>query len=210
VAGAQSEDEVGDQIVQAALACFEEVGIRRTSMDDIARAAGVGRMTVFRRFESKDRLAQTVLLRVVADATARIRAAFLGERDLETALTEALVVSVKELRDHPLLVKVLRTEPEAFLRTLTTDGATVIAVVRRSVADWLGSSGGGPLSDEDAEMVAETITRIGMSLILTPQGPIPIDDDQRFRAYAARYLVPGIARLATPAAAAAAGATPER
>jgi TetR/AcrR family transcriptional regulator, repressor for uid operon len=49
---------------------------------------------------------------------------------------------------------VLRTEPESFLRTLTTDGASVVAVVRRSVADWLGSSGGGPLSDEDAEMVA--------------------------------------------------------
>jgi TetR/AcrR family transcriptional regulator, repressor for uid operon len=156
VAGEHSEDEdeVGERIVEAALACFHEVGIRRTSMDDIARAAGVGRMTVFRRFESKDRLVQVVLLRVVARMTARVRSAFLGEHDLETGLTEAIVVSVRELRDHPLLAKVLRTEPESFLRTLTTDGATVIALVRRSVADWLGSSGGGPLSDEDAEMVA--------------------------------------------------------
>jgi AcrR family transcriptional regulator len=191
-----SEDEVGERILEAALACFQEVGIRRTSMDDIARAAGVGRMTVFRRFESKDRLSQIVLLRVVAQATARVRTEFMSARDLETGLTEALVMSVSELRDHPLFGKVLRTEPESFLRTLTTDGASVIAVVGRSVADWLGSSGGGPLSDEDAEMVAEWITRLGVSLVLAPEGPIPLYDDEGLRAYFARYLVPGIARLA--------------
>ena len=84
---------------------------------------------------------------------------------------------MKELRDHPLFAKVLRTEPESFLRTLTTDGASVIAVVRPSVTDWLGVSGGGPLSDEDAEMVAEGITRLGVSLVLTREGPDP--DRQR-------------------------------
>ena len=154
-------------------------------------------MTVFRRFESKDRLAQVVLLRVVAEATTRVRSAFRDARDLETGLTEALVTSVRELRDHPLFGKVLRTEPESFLRTLTTDGTSVIAVVRRSITDWLGGSGGGPLSDEDAEMVAEGITRLGVSLVLAPEGPIPLYDDTALRAYFARYLVPGIARLAS-------------
>jgi TetR/AcrR family transcriptional repressor of uid operon len=191
-----SEDEVGERILEAALACFEEVGIRRTSMDDIARVARVGRMTVFRRFESKDRLAQIVLLRVVAQVTTRARTAFMGARDLETGLTEALVMAVRLHRDHPLFGKVLRTEPESFLRTLTSDGASVIAVVRRSVADWLGASGGGPLNDEDAAMVAEGITRLGVSLILAPEGLIPLYDDEGLRAYFARYLVPGIARLA--------------
>ena len=165
-------------------------------MDDIARAAGVGRTTVFRRFDSKDRLVEIVLLRVVGQATKRVQAVFEGARDLETGLTEALVASVKELRDQPLFAKVLRIEPESFLRTLTTDGASVIAVVRGSIADWLGSSGGGPLSDEDAEMVAEGIIRLGVSLILTPEGLIPIDNDEGLRAYFTRYVVPGIARLA--------------
>lgn len=164
-------------------------------MDDIARAARVGRTTVFRRFESKDRLVQIVLLRIVEDATTRVRSAFQATGDVETGLTDALVVAVRELHDHPLFAKVLRIEPEAFLRTLTTDGVSVIAIVRSSIAGWLGSSGGGPLSDEDAEMVAELITRLGVSLILTPEGPIPLDDDEGLRAYLARYLVPGIARL---------------
>ncbi len=189
-------DEVGERIVAAALACFEEVGIRRTSMEDIARAAGVGRMTVFRRFESKDRLVQVVLIAVVGGATERVRSAFFAESELEAGITEALMVAVRTLRDHPLFVKVVRTEPEAFLRTLTVDGASVIAVVRRSVADWLGASGGGPLHDEDAEMVAETVTRLGMSLILSPGGPIPLEEDEGMRGYIGRYIAPGVALLA--------------
>jgi TetR/AcrR family transcriptional regulator, repressor for uid operon len=195
VTGSDS-DEAGERIVQAALACFAELGIRRTSMEDIARAAGVGRTTVFRRFESKELLVQIVILRVVGQATERVQAVFHGAHDLETGLTDALVAAVRELRDHPLFAKVLRIEPESFLRMFTTDGASVIAVVRGSVADWLGSSGGGPLSDEDAQMVAEGIIRLGVSLILTPEGPIPLYDDEGLRAYFVRYLVPGIARLA--------------
>jgi TetR/AcrR family transcriptional repressor of uid operon len=192
----EDSDEAGQRIVEAALGCFVELGIRRTSMDDIARAAGVGRTTVFRRFESKDRLVQTVLLRIVGQATERVRAVFQGAPDLETGLTEALVASVTELRDHPMFAKVLKIEPESFLRMLTSDGVSVIAVVRGSIADWLGSSGGGPLSDGDADKVAEGVIRLGVSLILTPEGLIPIDDDEGLRAYFARYVVPGIARLA--------------
>jgi len=194
--GQDSEDEVGERILDAALRCFEEVGIRRTSMDDIARAAGVSRMTVFRRFEGKDQLTHLVLLRVGVEVTELARAAFTGARDLETGLTEALVLAVKVVRDRPLFVKVLRTEPEAFLRSLTTNGVSMIEVMRRSVSEWLGKSGGGPLSDEDAEMVAEGITRLGVSLVLSPEGPIPVYDDDGLRGYLARYIVPGIARLA--------------
>src|SRR6202022_2316488 len=117
-------------------AVFAEWAATRTSMDDIATAAGVGRMTVFRRFESKDRLVQFVMFRVVERMAARVRETFLGEPDLETALTEAIVASVDELRGVPLFTKVLRTEPDALLRTLTTDGGSVIAIVRNSTMSW--------------------------------------------------------------------------
>jgi AcrR family transcriptional regulator len=190
-----SEDEVGERILDAALKCFEEVGIRRTSIDDIARAAGVGRMTVFRRFKGKDQLTHIVLLRIGVEVTELARAAFAGARDLETGLTEALVVAVQALRDRPLFVKVLRTEPEAFLRSLTADGPNLIELIRRSVSAWLGGSGGGPLADQDAELVAEGITRLGVSLVLSPDGPIPLYDDEGLREYLSRYVVPGIARL---------------
>ncbi|MFV0496414.1 TetR/AcrR family transcriptional regulator [Mycobacterium sp.] len=192
-----SADDLSDQILHAALTCFQEVGVRRTSMDDIARAARVGRMTVFRRFESKERLAQLVLLQILAQTAESIQCTFIRAGDLETGLTEAIFTSVRELRDHPLFVKLMKTEPDTFLGAGTSGGVSAIALMRHSVAGWLGSSGGGPLSDQDAAMVAETTVRLGVSLILAPGGPIPLHDDDGMRAFIARYLVPGIARLAT-------------
>ncbi len=189
-------DPISERILAGALSCFQEVGIQRTSMDDIARAAGISRITVFRRFDTKDQLVQIVVLRVLDEVNAVIRAAFLAEKNLEKALTAALMASLRQMRDHPLFAKVIRTEPESLVATLTTDGASVIALFRSAVGDWLGATGGGPLSDQDAEFVAETLTRLGISLILTPDGSIPIDDDKRMRAYLARYVVPGIALLA--------------
>jgi TetR/AcrR family transcriptional repressor of uid operon len=191
-------DPISERILAGALSCFQEVGIQRTTMDDIARAAGVSRITVFRRFDTKDQLVAIVVLRVMVEVNTLIRAAFLAEKNLERALTAALMASLRALRDHPLFAKVVRTEPESLVQSLSTDGATVIALVRNSVSEWLGTSGGGPLSDEDAEFVAETLTRLGISLILTPNGVIPIDDDKQMQAYLARYVVPGIALLAKP------------
>jgi hypothetical protein len=86
-----------------------------------------------------------------------------------------------------------------------TDGTSVIAFVRHSVAGWLGASGGRPLSDADAAMVAEWIARLGMSLVLAPEGAIPLYDDDGLRAFAARYLVPGIVWLAAQSGASASG-----
>lgn len=44
------------EIVAAAMAAFTERGFDATSMDDVARAAGVSRRTIYRYFETKDDL----------------------------------------------------------------------------------------------------------------------------------------------------------
>ncbi len=65
VAPVVGEDALFDRVAAAALDEFAEHGIRRTSMEDIARRAGVSRMTVFRRFASKQRLVEIVIAREV-------------------------------------------------------------------------------------------------------------------------------------------------
>lgn len=46
-------DVVRDKIVQAAAECFERYGLQRTIMEDVARAAGVSRGTVYNHFKDK-------------------------------------------------------------------------------------------------------------------------------------------------------------
>ncbi|WP_179957562.1 TetR/AcrR family transcriptional regulator [Exilibacterium tricleocarpae] len=59
----QRKTETRDRIVQAAVACFAELGFDGASTRDIARAAGVGQGLVTYHFESKDALWRAAVVR---------------------------------------------------------------------------------------------------------------------------------------------------
>ena len=54
-----------DRIASAALDQFAEYGIRRSTIDDVAKRAGVSRVTVFRRFTNKEHLVEFVIAREI-------------------------------------------------------------------------------------------------------------------------------------------------
>src|SRR2546421_12614008 len=81
-------DDSVRQILDAAVATFQNLGIRRATMDDIARAARLGRATVYRRFPQKGDLVRAALLhelrRVLDDLDRKIAtAATLRDRLVE-------------------------------------------------------------------------------------------------------------------------------
>ena len=59
-----------DQIVLAAAGVFVQGGFDGTSMDDVAKAAGVTRLIVYRIFETKEALYRAVLESVISDVVA--------------------------------------------------------------------------------------------------------------------------------------------
>lgn len=63
-----------DRVLEAACECFAEQGVD-TSVDEIARRAGVGHGTIFRRFPSKEALLSAVVLRRVRELTDAAEAA---------------------------------------------------------------------------------------------------------------------------------------
>ncbi|MTV25850.1 helix-turn-helix transcriptional regulator [Nitriliruptoraceae bacterium ZYF776] len=61
---ARAEEAAGDEtsrrILAAAVERFSLFGIRRTTMDDVAAAAGIGRATLYRRFSGRDEIVRAV------------------------------------------------------------------------------------------------------------------------------------------------------
>ncbi|MGY2063145.1 TetR/AcrR family transcriptional regulator, partial [Nocardia gipuzkoensis] len=53
----------GEQLLESALSAFLDFGIKRTSMGEIARRAGISPATLYRRFESKNDLVEAVGVR---------------------------------------------------------------------------------------------------------------------------------------------------
>ncbi|MEM6274165.1 MAG: TetR/AcrR family transcriptional regulator [Myxococcota bacterium] len=56
------KSERPDEILEAAFACFSELGYERTTLDELARRAGVSKPLIYKYFECKEQLFEAVLL----------------------------------------------------------------------------------------------------------------------------------------------------
>ncbi|MEU0544154.1 TetR/AcrR family transcriptional regulator [Nocardia sp. NPDC005978] len=99
-------------ILDAARACVAEFGVRRTTLTEVARRAGVSRPTVYRRWPDTGSLVADLLVRelreIIADAvpdsgTARDR------------LVAAIVGGGSTIRRNPLFAKIFRTDADVML-----------------------------------------------------------------------------------------------
>jgi AcrR family transcriptional regulator len=91
-----------DRLLDVARDCFAERGLE-ASVDEIARRAGVGHGTVFRRFASKEELVAAVLRRQLSElAAAAVEAA--GEADAWTGFERFVRQAARSYADNRALV----------------------------------------------------------------------------------------------------------
>ncbi|HEV7651635.1 MAG TPA: TetR family transcriptional regulator [Actinophytocola sp.] len=180
-------DAVGESIVDAALAEFLAYGLRRTTVDVVARRAGVSRATLYRRFDGKDALVQAVLVRESRRFFASIAGAVRDLPSQRERLVEGFVVGVRYAREDRLLNRLLASDPEALLPYLTTNGALVVAAAR----DFLvRQAPDATVAGRTPMGVAEVFVRLAISFTLLPESAVPLETDDEVRAFARAYLAP--------------------
>lgn len=186
-AAADTSSKSSEQaIIAAARTEFEQYGVRRTNIDDIARRAGISRSTLYRRFPTKDALFEHLVLidtKQLFDELDRVAAG----RDAQSALVECFTVGMATIQRMPLFGGILRSEPEMlFGMTNRTKGLPVL-LASQMVAGSLRRSG-VTMSDEDLEAVSEILIRLTASVLMNPNGQLDITDPDAVRRYANRYL----------------------
>jgi len=188
---ALGEDELLDRITAAALDQFADFGIRRSTIDDVARRAGVSRVSVFRRVASKQGLVEIVIAREIRRGMSELDAAWEGGQSLEERLVRGFSFAVRYVSGHPLFDRLLRSEPELLLPLLTVDGGPVLALYRSLIADRLRVEiRAGRAATADVDVAAEVIARLALSLLLTRQGAITLDDNDSVLALVRLVLEP--------------------
>ncbi|XVQ10021.1 TetR/AcrR family transcriptional regulator [Spirillospora sp. CA-255316] len=181
-----------DRILDAALELFATFGLRRTTMDDVARASGLGRATIYRRFPGKNDLVTGVLLREARRFFGELDRSVAAFTTLEERLVEGFVTTLRISREQRLVNRLMVLEPELLLPHAADRAGPLLAAARGYLARRLrAAQRQGAAGDFDAEVVAEILVRLTHSLLLTPVGHIPLDDEGA-RAFARRYLAPMI------------------
>ncbi|MFG1779602.1 TetR/AcrR family transcriptional regulator [Micromonospora sp. NPDC049048] len=189
---ADDNDEVAARILDAAYEQFCRMGIRRSTMEDVARRAGVSRITAYRRFASKDRLVEQVVRREFR----RYFDQFLLEIQQASTVGDRVVLgfvsALQAFRRNPLIGGLMAGEPDVLIPSMISDGGRTLATVQRFVAGQLRrEQRAGNISDTaDVEVVAELMTRLSCSFLITPSQVVDIDDAEQLRAVARRFLVP--------------------
>lgn len=121
--------EADRQIVRAALACFGRFGVRKSTLEDIAREAGVSRATIYRYFQNKDTLLRIVISQEVARILSEVQKELKGTYPIDVKLARSFRVLEDELADHKVLHSVIELEPELILPQITVEGRASLAML---------------------------------------------------------------------------------
>ena len=153
-------------MLEAARACVLAVGVRRTTFSDVARRAGVSRMTLYRRFPDLETLLSTLMTwefgRVVDDARTAAESGSCRERAV------AMVVrAARRLHEDPLFDRLLDVDPELLLPYVTVRlGGMQRLAVAGLAAELESGRGDGSVRDGDAETLARGIELIARGFVL--------------------------------------------
>jgi AcrR family transcriptional regulator len=135
-------------LLAGATRAFAERGLRRSTMQSVAAAAGVAKATLYNHFRTKDDVARALLAAELERLTA------LATR---LPLEEALIALSDELGGHPVLRRLVETEPDLLTALLALDGAQWAVMVGR----LRGALG---LSEDGAELVGRWL----LGVVLQP------------------------------------------
>ena len=94
---------------EAAFSCFEQYGIHRTSMADIAETADISRKTLYRVFEDRTALVEHLIAYRMAKLGTSMRKKVRGFKDFEKALIEGPIACVRLGLEDPLLPEIILT-----------------------------------------------------------------------------------------------------
>lgn len=173
-------------ILDAAQHVFEQYGARRANVEDVARAAGISRSTLYRAYPTKDALLDAVLNRQFERFLTELADVASGLPPRE-AVVECFTRGIALTREIPLLARLAQTEPETILGNGHRSHSARIIATSGFVATILRDAG-ATMPDDELQIVTELMLRVAYTYLLNPEGLIDMTDEAAVRAFAARYL----------------------
>ena len=185
-------DESQARVISATLRCIARWGLTKTTLDDVAREAGVSRATVYRIVPGgKEGLMNLVSAAELNRFFLSLDTAVKAVDSLEDTLVTAVVTAARHLEEHGALRFMITHEPNLVLpRFAFTNLDLILANVRVFAApyieQWLG---------DDAGPTAEWVARIVLSYVVTPSPEFNLADEESARRLVRTYVLPGLTHV---------------
>lgn len=180
------------RVVDAALRCIARNGLAKTTVDDVARDAGISRATLYRLFPGKDAVLRAVVETEVARLFSSLGAVMGEAPDLESLLVRTILDAAVQLSEHEAIAYLIEHEPGTILPHLAFSG---LDRVLRATTAFAAPYFGRWLEPADAARAAEWATRIVVSYLVCPDEDIDLTDPEAVEQLVAIFVIPGIQGL---------------
>ena len=186
-----SAEPISARILDAGLECVARYGVAKTTVDDIAKAAGCSRATLYRNFANKSVILSTIVQRELADLADAIDDSVDPLGSLSQAMCATILTVARRLDGIAALRFVLTHEPEAIVPHLAFDRADVGLAMASDVgvrlyAPWLTADAAGRAGELTARVVLSHLTHTQIGLLTDPISVQQLVHD---------FLVPGLIKI---------------
>jgi AcrR family transcriptional regulator len=189
-------DRVTTAILDAAVIEFERHGFRRVALDDVARRAGISRMTIYRRFANRDELVTAVIDRENAVLFADIANELKHAGPQANYYVEAFTSAIMKLRHHRVLNRMVTDEPGLTLQLAHQHYSGAVERMAAALRTIFPDDFADRIGHEAVDELADTILRYAMMALLLPS-PEPLTTADDIRAFATTHFLPSL-RAALP------------
>ena len=188
------DSEPRRRVLDAAYSCVARFGLAKTSVEDVAKEAGLSRATVYRLFPGgKDQLLGAMVRGEMDRFFVRMAVAVADQPDFPALVEAALAFAHREIGGHAVLQTVLVTEPERLIPFMTGEQGRILGAVVEYLRPLLEeeAAAGRMQPGVDPDLAARYIAAMGLSVMATP-GRIDLTDPAAVHDLVRREFLGGI------------------
>ncbi|MGV9743713.1 helix-turn-helix domain-containing protein [Rhodococcus zopfii] len=179
-------------ILAAAEACFEQFGIAKTTMEDVAKAASMSRATVYRYFADRESLiAESVVRRARANMD-RARARITRWPTVEERIVEGICQDIRKGHLDPMVNRLVSPETMALSIQLLNESGRAVELTHELWGPVLADeqAAGNIRADLDLRLLSEWIAELEIMYI----SQYGTDDNalDRVRAKLRAFVIPAL------------------
>jgi len=183
-------DDTRQRTVEAAYACIARRGVAKTTIEDVAREAGMSRATVYRAFPGgRDELVNATVAWATLDFFGRLYERIQGADSLEEVMERGIMFAYRSILEHEVLQRVMQTEPDKLLPILTVESNRIREGIAGVLAPFVTGRGLAP--GVDLAEAADFLARMVLSYISAP-GRWDLEDPEQVARLVRSELLPGV------------------
>ncbi|MFB7719037.1 TetR/AcrR family transcriptional regulator [Nocardia sp. NPDC056100] len=182
-----------ERILDACRELAATTGMRKLSMDEVARQARISRAGLYKHFAGRDALISALVEEELARFFAEVQLVAQRYDDPSDRLVHSFAEAYRRLSGHPAVRPVLTLNPELFLPYVITTDSQALNWGRMFVATFLPLDGWS--TPAAANQFAEHVARAFHTLILIPSGVLDLETPDGPENYARNFLLPVLDHL---------------